>query len=285
LPPSKLDHRRRISGIKVGSSSTIQVRRNTYSVPSRLIGMQVDIVIDADEIEVWRAGTKVQTMPRLSGDGKHAINYRHVIDSLVRKPGALENYQYHADMFPTSHFRMAYDQLLGDHSVRVAAREYLKILQLAARDSQDAVQDALRLAIKENEPITAELIRAAVERHQQAPPVAVKVKCRQEAERCRTARNAANPKTLSTKPSPLIERSHAKMVIAFSFVSLLRLVRPDAVTLLVKGQLHGSSALPRRLARSSLQRTSSGRESMPNARPCAAVALGGKNIFRLPHDA
>ena len=109
-------------------------------------------------------------MPRLSGDGKHAINYRHVIDSLVRKPGALENYQYHADMFPTSHFRMAYDQLLRDHGPR-SAREYLKILQLAARDSQDAVQDALRLAIHQNQPITSELIRLAVERHQQSPPV------------------------------------------------------------------------------------------------------------------
>ena len=65
----------------------------------------------------------------------------------MRKPGAFENYQYHADMFPTSHFRIAYDGLLRDHTPRVAAREYLKILQLAARDSQDAVQDALRLAI------------------------------------------------------------------------------------------------------------------------------------------
>ena len=39
-------------------------------------------------------------MPRLAGSGKHAINYRHVIDSLVRKPGAFENYQYHEEMFP-----------------------------------------------------------------------------------------------------------------------------------------------------------------------------------------
>jgi transposase len=171
LPPGKLDHRDRRSSIKVNSSSTIQVKRNTYSVPSRLIGMKVDVIIDADSIEVWRAGQRIQIMPRLLGDGKHAINYRHVIDSLVRKPGALEHYQYHADMFPTSHFRMAYDDLLRQHSSRVAAREYLKILQLAARDSQDAVQDALRLAFNENQPITAEMVRVAVELHQQAPPV------------------------------------------------------------------------------------------------------------------
>ncbi len=109
-------------------------------------------------------------MPRLAGSGKHAINYRHVIDSLVRKPGAFENYQYHQDLFPTSHFRMAYDDLLRRHSPRVAARQYLKILQLAARDSQDAVNDALRMAVADGVPISLELIRRAVDDHQQPPP-------------------------------------------------------------------------------------------------------------------
>jgi hypothetical protein len=169
LPPSRLDHVRRESGIKVRRSSTIQVKRNTYSVPSRLIGERVDVVIDVEHIEVWHAGVEVQKMPRLAGSGKHAINYRHVIDSLVRKPGAFENYQYRADLFPTSHFRMAYDSLCRDHSKRVAVREYLKILQLAARDSQDAVQDALRLAIKNGEAIRFESVRQAVESHQQVP--------------------------------------------------------------------------------------------------------------------
>ncbi len=170
LPPAKLDYRTQTRGIKVHSSSTIQVKRNTYSVHSRLIGHKIDVLIDADFIEVWHGDSEVQRMPRLVGAGKHAINYRHVIDSLVRKPGAFENYQYREDMFPTTHFRMAYDWLCRDHSPRVAAREYLKILQLAARDSQDAVQDALRLAIADNSTISAELIRLAVEQHQQVPP-------------------------------------------------------------------------------------------------------------------
>ncbi len=171
LPPTKLDHRTQVCGIKVHSSSTIQVKRNTYSVPSRLIGYKVNVMIDADFIEVWYGEVLVQRMPRIIGSGKHAVNYRHVIDSLVRKPGAFENYQYRADMFPTSHFRMAYDWLCQGRNARAAAREYLKILQLAARDSQDAVQDTLRLAITENAPISAKVIRLAVEAHQQVPPV------------------------------------------------------------------------------------------------------------------
>jgi hypothetical protein len=171
LPASKLDHRHRLRGIKVSRFSTLQVKRNTYSVPSRLIGHRVDVVVDIDFVEVWYAGTQVQRMPRLVGSGKHAINYRDVIDSLVRKPGAFEHYQYREEMFPTSHFRMAYDALCREHDSQAAARQYLKILQLAARESQDAVQDALRHALAENKPICFESVRLAVEQHQQVPAV------------------------------------------------------------------------------------------------------------------
>jgi len=170
LPPTKVDYRTQVRAIKVHPSSTIRVKQNAYSVPSRLIGYRVDVMIDADFIEVWYGDVLIQRMPRLIGAGKHAVNYRHVIDSLVRKPGAFENYQYQEDMFPTSHFRMAYDWLCQGRSPRAAAREYLKILQLAAQESQDAVQDALRLAIKQNAPISAKAISLAVQQHQQVPP-------------------------------------------------------------------------------------------------------------------
>ncbi len=171
LPPTKLDYRTQLTGIKVHGSSTIQVKRNAYSVPSRLIGHKVDVMIDADFVEVWYGDSLVQRMPRLMGAGKHAINYRHVIDSLVRKPGAFEHYRYRDDMFPSSYFRMAYDWLSKHHSPQVAARQYLKILQLAARDSAHAVHEALRVAIQDNSVISAETIRQSVEQHQQIRPV------------------------------------------------------------------------------------------------------------------
>jgi hypothetical protein len=53
----------------------------------------------------------MEELPRLRGRGKHRIDYRHMIDWLVRKPGAFENYRYRQDLFPTSWFRMAYDVL------------------------------------------------------------------------------------------------------------------------------------------------------------------------------
>ena len=71
-----------------------------------------------------------------------------MIDWLVRKPGAFENYRYRDDLFPTSRFRMAYDDLRERHSSGVASREYLAILELAARENETAVDDALRLLLR-----------------------------------------------------------------------------------------------------------------------------------------
>ena len=106
--------------------------RNVYSVDSRLIDERVDVRLYADELEVWFAGKVVERLPRLRGQRKHRINYRHVIDWLVRKPGAFENYRYREDLFPTSRFRMAYD-VLRETAPGRASREYLQILELAAR--------------------------------------------------------------------------------------------------------------------------------------------------------
>jgi len=78
---------------------------NVYSVHSRLVGERVDVRVLRRAPGGLLRGRVVERIPRLRGKGKHFINYRHVIDWLVRKPGAFENYKYREDMFPTSRFR------------------------------------------------------------------------------------------------------------------------------------------------------------------------------------
>ena len=96
-------------------------------------------------------------MPRLRGEGKHRIQYRHIIDWLVRKPGAFENYRYREELFPTHRFRMAYDGLRRRHPSR-AAKEYLEILHLAARENEAAVDEALRTLLDKELPISFEAV-------------------------------------------------------------------------------------------------------------------------------
>ena len=56
LPDQRLDTDDIIKGIRVSRSSTINVRTNTYSVPSRLIGQLVDLRIGAEQITVTHHG-------------------------------------------------------------------------------------------------------------------------------------------------------------------------------------------------------------------------------------
>ncbi len=91
--------------VSVRGWSTILVAGRIYSVPSRLIGHQVQARVHPDVVEVWYRDKLVETMPRLRGMDNHLVNYRHIIWSLVRKSGAFARYRYREDLFPTLTFR------------------------------------------------------------------------------------------------------------------------------------------------------------------------------------
>ena len=150
---------------KVRKSSTIRIKHNTYSVPSRLIGEEITVRVFSEYLELWYAQRCTERLPRLHGKNKSQVNYRHVIESLVRKPGAFENYQWHADLFPSVRFRLAYDELRQQRPAR-ASREYLKILHLAARQSESGVEAAIGRLLEEGQPIDAKVIKAIVKKGQ-----------------------------------------------------------------------------------------------------------------------
>lgn len=142
LPTARFDDCKKIE-IKVGKSSTIHLQHNTYSVHSRLIGERIQAHIYVDYIEIWYAQKMLEYIPRLRGESKHSINYRHIIDWLVRKPGAFENYRYKADLFPSSWFRMIYDWLRSNMPLQ-ANRQYVKILYYAAKEGQTITENIIR---------------------------------------------------------------------------------------------------------------------------------------------
>lgn len=82
------------------------------------------------------------------------MNYRHIIDWLVRKPGAFENYRYREDLFPTSHFRIAYDTLCDRRSKAAATKDYLEILRLAAYENETVVDEVLRRLLAQDAPFS-----------------------------------------------------------------------------------------------------------------------------------
>jgi transposase len=158
LPARRLESWERLR-VRVRAGSTIQVRHNTYSVPARLIGEYVEVRLGVEEIEVWYAETLVERRPRLRGQNKHHIDYRHIITWLVRKPGAFARYAFRADLYPTTTFRQAYDVLQAQNPGR-ADRDYVQLLYLAAQEGESAVEAALVQLLNARVSLTVRAVRA-----------------------------------------------------------------------------------------------------------------------------
>jgi len=139
--------------------STVSVGKRLYSVPSRLRGHEVEVRQHADTIEIRYADRVVETMPRLRGEDVHRIDYRHIIWSLVRKPGAFAQYRFREDLFPSLLFRRAYDALRERRGDR-ADVEYVRILHLAASTMESTVERALADLLDRGEPFDYVAVKA-----------------------------------------------------------------------------------------------------------------------------
>jgi hypothetical protein len=117
----------------------------------------VEVRVFAERLTVWYAGVCVAEMERLRGTGGQAINYRHVIHSLVRKPGAFAHYRYQQSLFPRLIFRVAYDQLREQYPA-TAERQYVKLLELAAQGSEERVANAVRQLVDNGTVISFERV-------------------------------------------------------------------------------------------------------------------------------
>lgn len=160
LPPLALAPCRELH-VRVNRFSTIHILRNTYSVPARLIGATLLVRVRAEALELYRGTAKLLTLPRLVGHGRQRIDYRHVIWSLARKPGAFANYRYHDELFPSVTFRRAYDTLATARPTR-ADREYVRVLHLAASTSEAEVEAALLLLLEQGAAPTLDAVRELV---------------------------------------------------------------------------------------------------------------------------
>lgn len=148
--------------VLVSEWSTIRVKHCSYSVPSRLIGEWVKVRISEDRIEVRYAGKTELECERLRRRHQRRIDYRHVIWSLVQKPGGFARYVYREEMFPSVVFRRAYDAIQTPHHGVKGDLEYLRILHHAATSMEADVEAALSLLLAEDTAVTAGAVKALV---------------------------------------------------------------------------------------------------------------------------
>ena len=124
--------------VRVRSTSTVEVRSVTYSVPSRLIGQQLSVHLRHDRLDLFLRSHYVETLPRLHAQKGQSgplrrIDFRHVIESLRRKPRALLRAQLQGDLLPGEPWRQLWRQLLAALPPDEAAKVMVDALHVAAK--------------------------------------------------------------------------------------------------------------------------------------------------------
>ena len=134
---------------RVRSTSTIQVRDVTYSVPSRLIGQRLSVHLHHDRLHLYLGSHFIISLPRLrrrkGQEGSvRRIDFCHLIDSLRRKPRALLRAQLLEEILPNHNWRLLWRRLLQALPTNEAAKIMVDALYVAAhRDDLNGVQGYL----------------------------------------------------------------------------------------------------------------------------------------------
>ena len=123
--------------VNVTTSSTIEVKRIIYSVPSRLVGERLRLHIYDNRIEAYVGSELAHTLPRTytikPNQRGRCIDYRHLISQLVRKPQAFRYSQLRDDLLPSATYQQIWSYIDEHLEPRAACKRIVGILALAAR--------------------------------------------------------------------------------------------------------------------------------------------------------
>jgi len=144
------------------ASSTIRVKRALYTVPSRLIGEKLRVHLYHDRLELYLGTSHVFSTKRVYGQvNKRArnVDYRHVINSLERKPQAFRFSQLRDDFLPTENYKKIWNWLDEVMDPRAACKTIVGVLALANRSDCEEKLGHYLLHLKEENklPVLHEL--------------------------------------------------------------------------------------------------------------------------------
>ena len=160
--------------VRVSTSSTIDIGRVTYTVPSRLIGERLRVHLYHDRLVCYLGVTHVMQLPRVypvhpTKRARH-IDYRHIIDSLVKKPQAFRFSRLRDDLLPNDTYRHIWSSIDKRMSGKAACKFMVVLLHLAAHhDCEQALGEHVLSAIERNTPLSL----VALQRRYGAPPSSV----------------------------------------------------------------------------------------------------------------
>jgi transposase InsO family protein len=120
---------------RVTKYGVFSAKSGLYSVPSRLAGHRLKVRLYSVHLEAWLGGVKVFECERLYGntEDRHPkrIDWRHMLPSLKRKPGAFARWVLRDAMFPRSEYAQTWQRLHERLQERAACRLMVDLLDLA----------------------------------------------------------------------------------------------------------------------------------------------------------
>ena len=129
--------------VRVSRTSTIVLKRVTYTVPSRLVNSRLMVHLFDSKLELWCAGEHTLTLPRVFSTKMQrvrSIDYRHVIDALVKKPRAFRYSLWRDELLPTDEYQHIWNYVDQGLSADKACHYIVRLLHLAKKcEREDAL--------------------------------------------------------------------------------------------------------------------------------------------------
>ena len=136
LPARRTAHYEEVDA-RVSKFGVFTAKSVLYSVPSRLAGHRLKVRLHSTHLDAWLGGVKVFECERLhASKADHhprRIDWRHMLPSLKRKPGAFARWVLRDAMFPRSEYAQAWEHISAKLPERSACRLMVDLLDLADR--------------------------------------------------------------------------------------------------------------------------------------------------------
>ena len=144
--------------LKVTRSSTLEVKRVLYTVPSRMIGENVRVHVYHDRLAFFIGQTLTSTLariyPQAGQERARCIDYRHIIHSLSAKPQAFRFLQFRDELLPTETYRKLWLSCDQQFQSRDACKWIVGVLRIAMdHDCEERLGNELLALVDNNKPL------------------------------------------------------------------------------------------------------------------------------------
>jgi len=137
--------------VTVTRRSLVQLDGAYYSVWCRWAGLTVTAYVGVSDVVL--VGPDDRVAHQRAAFGQRAIDYRHYLPELARKPQALR--QVASELLPrlSETYGRAWRQLVDEHGPKQAARAFAQVLKAVVADGETAVAARLEVALATGEPL------------------------------------------------------------------------------------------------------------------------------------